>query len=117
MATTFKPTGKVPYKLVWIGKSGNVTTDPVTLVTGETSDANVATVTLSDDPTIGFILGNPAVVVVSTSVITFRGKNSLGEDVNGAIVVTVDPATTPPPPPPTDVAGSIGIQLGDEVPQ
>lgn len=115
MATTFKPTGKVPFVLQWLDATLLPTLDVVTGVSGTVGDGTnlIATVSFdSPDSKTGWIIG----AANGTGDLVFKGTNSTGQPIQSVpITLTVNDGTTPPPP--ANVAQSIGVTLGDEIPQ
>lgn len=114
MASTFKPSEKVPYVLDFGAGNDGV----VTGLTASSTDANVASV-LPDPPAAdgsvktGFVLGNPNLATIGQATINWNGFNSSNQPVSGSILVTVDPGNPPPLGPVT----GINVSLGDAVAQ
>lgn len=113
MASTFKPSQKVPYVVDF----GTGNDGVVTGLTASVTDATVVSV-VPDPPAsdgsvkTGFIVGNPALTALAQATVNWTGLNSVGQTVTGTVLVTVDPNAGGPGP-----VTSLNVTLGDAVAQ
>lgn len=110
MANSFGKAFKVPYKVNGLDASGVTTTDPLVglnLVAGDNTVARV----VPDDSTFmtGWIFG-----VADGEVDVVANATSTAGAISGAVHISISDAVIPPV---VNPAASIGITLGDAVPQ